>query len=144
MNDRSACFSDNPLYEKLYNRFSCSGKTVGEMMLYRAREASASVGGREKDELRDITAESCITRANFLPKGTEGGAVALHARRPAFSLRRINPFAALALLLSLFILSYLLFAGISHNLPKGEDAILQASDSEGSLYVSELDTSPAI
>ena len=145
MNDRSTHFSDNPLYEKLYNRFSYSGKTVGEMMLYRAREAAGSVGAREKDELRDITAEIRITRANFLPRVTEGGsAVAIHRARPAFSMKRINPFAALALLISVLILSYLLVSGIRHHMPTADDAFLSVNESDVNLYAAEADTTPIL
>ena len=102
----------NPLYEKLYHRFSCSGKTVGEVMLARARETS---GGTAEAVSGDITSEMRITRANFLPHAESGIHSATRPARPFFTLRQINPSAALALLLSILILAYLLFAGIRHN-----------------------------
>ena len=140
MNERSPRFRENPLYEKLYHRFSYSGKTVGEMMLCRAREASASVGATEKSELRDLTAEACITRANLLPKATEaGGAVAIRKGRSLFSRHYINPFAALALLISVLILSYLLITGIQHNSPDSDLNVLEVTKEEDNLYAAEAD-----
>ena len=103
----------NPLYEKLYHRFSCSGKTVGEVMLARAREVSG--GSAESVNSCDITSEMRITHANFLPQAEGGVRSATRISRPFFTLNRINPSAALALLLSILILAYLLFAGIRHN-----------------------------
>ena len=141
MNERTPRFRENPLYEKLYHRFSYSGKTVGEMMLCRAREAAASVGAKEKDELREITAEACITRANLLPKTAEpGGAVAIRRGRSLFSLHRINPFAALALLLSVLILSYILITGIRHHAPTPEIEVIEVKAENGNLYAAEADT----
>ena len=112
--------SQNPLYEKLYHRFSCSGKTVGEMMLARAREVS---GGTTDSVSCDITSEMRITHANFLPQAESSTAALARTARPSFSLRHITPSAALALLLSILILAYLLIAGIRHN-----------SDTTGSMY----------
>ena len=103
----------NPLYEKLYHRFSCSGKTVGEVMLARARETSGS--SVETLSSGDITAEMRITHANFLPQAEGAAHMVARPSRPFFTLNRINPSAALALLLSILILADLLFAGIRNN-----------------------------
>ena len=116
----------NPLYEKLYNRFSYDGKTVGEMMLARAR-ASATASGNPTAGICDITAESTITTANFLPR-TAAAEVAI--RRPArspFSLRRINPSAALAVVLAFLILVYLFVAGVSHHTDFTAPDVISAS-----------------
>ena len=102
----------NPLYEKLYHRFSCSGKTVGEVMLARAREVS---GSTTETVSGDITSEMRITRANFLPHSEAAVPSVARPARPFFTLRQINPSAALALLLAILIFAYLLFAGIRHN-----------------------------
>ena len=112
MKSRPVKAEENPLYEKLYNRFSYSGKTVGEMMLSRARTTASS---KVKDShLRDITAETCITRANLLPR-TDAVAPAPQAtmRRPG-AVRRTNPCALLGVLLLVFIFGYLLLSGIRH------------------------------
>ncbi len=127
---KDSSLSANPLYEKLYNRFSYSGKTVGEMMLSRAREE----GKVKSSELSEITAETCITRANALPK-KEGGTACVAVRRPlAFSLRRINPSAALAVLLLSFIVAYLLVAGISHRIPRLGEGLLDTPAADIQLY----------
>ena len=114
MTDRSVG-STNPLYEKLYNRFSYNGKTVGEMMLARARESSATgTAGTPTVNLFDVTVESTITKANFLPRPS--GELAI--RRPGrilFPKCRINPSAMLAIVLAFFIFAYLFIAGISHH-----------------------------
>ena len=109
--------SQNPLYEKMYHRFSYNGKTVGEMMLARAHAAGGS--SRESIVGSDITSEMRITHANFLPSSEISAPALARPTRPFFTLRKINPSAALALVLALLIMAYLLFAGISHsNTPK--------------------------
>lgn len=126
----NAC--ENPLYEKLYHRFSYDGKTVGEMMLCRAR-ATGGIAARERDELRDITAERCITHANLLPREGVSAAATRPGLRPLALLRR-NPCALFALFLSLSILSYLLFAGIHHNTPAPE-GFLEVGNEADVVYV---------
>ena len=124
MTDRSVG-STNPLYEKLYNRFSYDGKTVGEMMLARARESS--MAGKSNVNLCDITAESAITKANFLPRST---AAEMAIRRPArtpFLRSRINPSAALAIVLAFFIFAYLFIAGISYHTDFATPDVISAS-----------------
>lgn len=124
----SASIGENPLYEKLYHRFSYSGKTVGEMMLSRAREA----GKAKHSELSDLTAEGRITRANSLPK-VAGAATAVR-RTSLFSARRMNPSALLAVFLLVFICAYLLVAGISHKIPRLGEGLLDTPSAEVSLY----------
>ena len=125
MTDRSVG-TTNPLYEKLSARFSYDGKTVGEMMLARARQ-SAPISGTPNASLCDVTAESSITMANFLPRA---GAAEMALRRPArpcFSWSRINPSAALAVVLAFFIITYLFVAGISHHTDFTTPDVLSAS-----------------
>ena len=123
MIDRSVG-NTNPLYEKLYNRFSYDGKTVGEMMLARAGEHAAS--GKPTVHLCDVTAESSITQANFLPRHTAEAAIRRPAR-PAFSRSRINPSAALAIVLAFFIFVYLFIAGINHHTDFATPDVISAS-----------------
>ncbi len=140
---RSTVQSENPLYEKLYHRFSCDGKTVGEVMLCRARAASGGVGGHERCELRDITAERCITRANLLPReGTGTAAIARPFCRPLALLCK-SPCALIALFLSVFILSYLLVSGIRHNTPAVGEPFLAAEDGAAVIYQQEAEEGPA-
>lgn len=106
--------TENPLYEKLCTRFSYDGMTVGEMMLARAKE-QAPLCGSPAANLCDVTAESTITRANFLPRGGAAEIALRRPARPAFSWSRINPSAALAVALAFFIIAYLFVAGISHH-----------------------------
>ena len=124
MIDRSVG-STNPLYEKLYNRFSYDGQTVGEMMLARAGAQTAS-GGKHTVHLCDVTAESSITKANSLPRHTAETAVRRPAR-PAFSRSRINPSAALAVVLAFFIFVYLFVAGINHHTDFATPDVISAS-----------------
>ena len=125
----SSSFGENPLYEKLYHRFSYGGKTVGEMMLSRAREA----GKGKRCEVSELTAEACITRANSLPKQEGAGCLAM--RRPlVFSARRANPSAVLAIILITFICAYLLVAGISHRLPRLGEGLLDTPAGEVQVY----------
>ena len=133
--------TDNPLYEKLYHRFSYDGKTVGEMMLSRAK-ATPGGAGRDRSELRDLTAERCITRANLLPR--EGMATAHAAPTPVrpLALLRRDPFALCALFLSLFIFSYLWFAGIRHKTPSA-DAFLEIEKEAAVVYVQEHEALPS-
>ncbi len=110
----------NPLLEKLRDRFSYRGQTVGEMMLARAKKNSFPIGIANRSDMRDITSESCITRANFLPRSC-AAAVAYPSRAmcsPIHS-QKINPCVLLAMLLCIGILAYLLVAGIRYNLPSG-------------------------
>ena len=125
MFDRSVG-NTNPLYEKLYNRFSYDGKTVGEMMLARARE-SAAASGKPTANICDITAETTITTANFLPRAGAAEMAIRRPARPSFSLRRINPSAALAVVLALFIFVYLFIAGISHHTDFSAPDVISAS-----------------
>ena len=125
----------NPLYEKLCSRFSYSGKTVGEMMLCRAREAGFATDPKRFD-LKELTVESCVTRANSLPRPHTSTAPV--TARPLFSVRRINPCAALGLVLFLFIFAYLLVAGISHRIPGTGVDRLAAPAHEVQLYEAPL------
>ena len=137
---RSAVTTENPLYEKLYHRFSCNGKTVGEMMLSRAK-SSGSGTGHDRSELRDLTAERCITCANLLPReGAAAARVAPAFVRP-FALLRRDPCAILALFLSVFIFSYLLVAGIRQKEPS-TDAFLAIENDLAVICVQEND--PAV
>ena len=141
MNDPTMLFSENPLYEKLYHRFSYGGKTVGEMMRTRAREAAANAG-RERTELNELTAESCITRANFLPR-EEAAALPSYGTATAVALpRRLSPTAVLALLLMTFVLSFLLISGIRHS--SFSEGLLAAEGGGEALYVSQLDSELAL
>lgn len=127
MTDRSVG-STNPLYEKLYSRFSYDGKTVGEMMLARARESAAG-SGKPTAHLCDVTAESSITKANFLPRPV----AEMTIRRPAhptFAKSRINPSAALAIVLAFFIFAYLFIAGVSHHTDFAAPDVISASAAE--------------
>ncbi len=133
----NAC--ENPLYEKLYHRFSYDGKTVGEMMLCRARAAGGVAAGR-RDELRDITAERCITHANLLPREGMATAAARPTMRP-FALLRRNPCAILALFLSMVILSYLLVAGLRHHTPT-RDTFLSVEEEAAVIYTPEAEAVP--
>ena len=110
--------SVNPLYEKLYHRFSHGGKTVGEVMLARAAEEA---GGDAKVDLCDITAEMRITRANFLPTVGDGAALVCHPMHRRAAIRHWNPSAILSALLALLIASYLLLAGIGHHKSESPD-----------------------
>ena len=124
MTDRSVG-AINPLYEKLSSRFSYDGKTVGEMMLARADEYAAS--GRPAASFCDVSAESTITNANFLPRS---GAAEVAVRRPmhtAFGRTRINSSAVLAVVLAVFIIAYLLAAGISHRIDLTTPDVISAS-----------------
>ena len=106
--------SVNPLYEKLYHRFSHGGKTVGEVMLARARAAEAAAGTVTVDPC-DITAEMRITRANFLPAVGDGATAIRRPLRRRTAIRRLTPSALLSALLAILIATYLLFAGIGHH-----------------------------
>ena len=117
--------STNPLYEKLCSRFSYDGKTVGEMMLARAGEHAAA-SGKHTVHLCDVTAESSITKANFLPRHTAEATIRRPAR-PAFSRSRINPSAALAILLAFFIFAYLFIAGINQHTDFATPDVISAS-----------------
>lgn len=124
----------NPLYEKLYHRFSCSGKTVGEMMLAHARETAG--GTADSASRGDITSEMRITHANFLPQAERTAQSVARPARPFFTLRHINPSAALALLLSILILVYLLVAGIRHN-SDTPPSLRTAASADGYVTVAE-------
>lgn len=138
MNDPAMNFHDNPLYEKLYHRFSYGGKTVGDMMRSRAREAAANTG-REKAELNEITAESCITRANFLPREARELPLPSYRTSAVAALpRRLSPAAMLAVLLVAFVMSFLLVSGIRN--ASYTEGLLDAGQEGETLYVSELDT----
>ena len=128
--------AENPLYKKLCSRFSYSGKTVGEMMLSRAREAGYASGIKRSD-IKDMTVESCVTRANSLPRAHSGSAYAV--TRPLFSARRINPCAALAVALFVLILSYLLVAGLTHRAPTFDGAQPDLPVHEVRLYEASLE-----
>ncbi len=125
----------NPLYEKLCSRFSYSGKTVGEMMLCRAREAGFAPEAKHSD-LKELTVESCVTRANSLPRSSASAAPV--ATRPLFSVRRFNPCAALGLVLFLFIFAYLLVSGLTHRIPGTEADRLEMPTHEVQLYEASL------
>ena len=125
----------NPLYDKLCSRFSYSGKTVGEMMLSRAREAGFVTETKHSD-LKELTVESCVTRANSLPRSYTAAAPV--AARPLFSVRRFNPCAALGVVLFLFIVAYLLVAGISHRIPGTGTERLETPTHEVQLYEAPL------
>lgn len=116
---------ENPLYQKLCSRFSYDGKSVGEMMLARADEYAA--GGRPTASYCDVTAESSITQANFLPRPGAAEAVVRRPYRPAFSRSRINPSAALAMVLAFFIIAYLFIAGINHHSDLTSPDVISAS-----------------
>ena len=105
----------NPLYEKLYNRFSYSGMTVGEMMLSRAKEGGAAKGKRHA--LSDLTAEDTITCANHLPRtfgNVSSGSAAVTSPYP---MRRMPTAAYLSLFLLLAVLSCLVLFGIRGGSP---------------------------
>lgn len=130
----------NPLHEKLYFRFSYSGKTVGEMMRSRAE---AEAGKIKKNEVLDTTAESCITRANSLPREHIGfGARAIPQTHTA--LRRVHPCSVIAFVLFLMICSYLLFAGIGQHATGPSPDFLVAPTAEVELYEPTLDTIPSL
>ena len=133
----SSATAVNPLYERLFNRFSCSGKTVGEMMLLRAKQEN---GKSKRDSILDLTAETCITHANLLPRATASEAPHRKAI-PAFSARRVNPCSLLALLLFTFICVYLLFAGMRQSLRPFEHGLIETPSAEVQLYAPEIDYS---
>ena len=132
---KATATAKNPLFDKLCTRFSYSGKTVGEMMLSRAREAGYTTEHKPCD-LKEMTVESHITRANSLPRAQEAASAV--AVRPLFTARRINPCAALAIALFMFILTYLLIAGISHRTPSFEISPYVPPIHEVSLYEAPL------
>ena len=139
MTDRSVG-TGNPLYEKLYNRFSYDGKTVGEMMLARAKEHAAS-HGKPTTNICDITAESTITKANFLPRPCAAETAIRRPAHTAFSLHRINPSAVLAIVLAMFIFVYLCVAGINHRTNFSTPDVISASAVEiESVAAAEGDT----
>ena len=142
MKDSATNFAENPLYEKLYNRFSYSGMTVGEMMLSRARESASAVAGQTRSELHELTTETCITRANSLPRraAAEG---ALPSSFTPFSLRRVSPASLLAFFLSLFILSFLVVSGIRQHQEPG-NLFLKGERYTEELYAVELDSDSAL
>ncbi len=116
MKDKNtSSYAENPLYEKLYSRFSYNGHTVGEMMLSRAKGNSFPIGSAERNDLHCMTAESHITHANFLPT-VEGGAAALRSplslRSPICEKRTLLS-SALALLLCLSFVLFLSFSALS-------------------------------
>lgn len=138
MKSRSVKMTDNPLYEKLYNRFSYSGKTVGEMMLTRARANGATA---KKTNLCDITAEACITRANLLPRADAVTAAPQACVRRPGAVRRANPCALLGILLLVFIFGYLLLSGIRHYTGTTPSTFPVFPSAEVALYEPTVDTS---
>ncbi|MBO7293547.1 MAG: hypothetical protein J6T24_05840 [Clostridia bacterium] len=139
MKSRPVKAAENPLYEKLYNRFSYSGKTVGEMMLSRARTTGAA---KVKDShLRDITAETCITRANLLPRADGMTAAPQTCVRRPGAVRRTNPCALLGVLLLVFIFGYLLLSGIRHYTGTSPAVFPVFPSADVALYEPTVDTS---
>lgn len=138
MKSRPVKKADNPLYEKLYNRFSYSGKTVGEMMLSRAR-AAGGVKVKESN-LCDITAETCITRANLLPRADAVAATPQACVRRPGAARRLNPCALLGVLLLVFIFGYLLLSGIRHYTGTSPEIFPVFPSAEVALYEPTVDT----
>ena len=130
--------SENPLYKKLCSRFSYDGKTVGEMMLDRADEYAA--GGKPVTSFCDVTAESSITKANVLPRSGTAEVAVRRPLRPAFTRNRINPSAALAVVLAFFIIAYLFAAGISHHTDLTTPDVIAASAVEIEVTDTEADT----
>ncbi len=117
----SASYAENPLYEKLYSRFSYNGHTVGEMMLSRAKGNIFPIGSPERNDLHCMTAESHITHANFLPT-VEGGAAVLrspHSLRSPICEKRTLLSASLALLLCLSFVLFLSFSALSKSKSNG-------------------------
>ncbi len=130
----------NPLHEKLYFRFSYSGKTVAEMMRSRAEAEAEKI---KKDEVLDTTAEFCITRANSLPREHgDFGTKAIPKARTA--LCRVHPCSVLAFVLFLMICSYLLFAGIGRHTAEPSSDFLASHTAEVELYEPTLDTIPSL
>lgn len=124
----------NPLYEKLSRRFSYSGKTVGEMMLNRAAAASTAPH-RTHEDIHGLTAESCITRANYLPRSASNGGYAAAKVKGIFKLSHLSPASMMALALSFVIFTYVFFSGIHHNAPLGAGPDLLAEKAvEAELY----------
>ncbi len=113
MNNTSLPQSDNPLYEKLRERFSYRGLTVGEMMLCRAKNSGGSIGSAAHNDPRDLTAEATITRATQLPKsGAAAAALPFGSMLSSTPSQKLSPCALLASLLCLTLLVFLLFSGI--------------------------------
>ncbi len=117
----ASSYAENPLYEKLYSRFSYNGRTVGEMMLSRAKGNSFPIGSPERNDLHCMTAESHITRANFLPR-CDGGVAVLPSRsslRSPICEKRTLLSSALALLLCLSFVLFLSFSALSKSKSNG-------------------------
>ncbi len=126
----------NPLYEKLYDRFSYSGQTVGEMM--RARAKASGALSHKKKAVFELTAESYITRANSLPHDTVSETpYAPHAYTAAK--RRINPFSLLSLFLFLFVFCYLAVT-LVQKIPQSSPDHFAIQASEVQLYEPTKDT----
>lgn len=131
--------TENPLYEKLYNRFSYSGKTVGEVMLSRAR--TTGTFKTKASSLSDMTAETCITRANLLPREEAVAAPPQTCVRRPGAVRRTNPCALLGVLLLVFIFGYLLISGIRHYTGTSPAIFPVFPSAEVALYEPTVDTS---
>ena len=139
MKSRPVETAENPLYKKLYNRFSCSGKTVGEMMLSRAHAAGCAKA--KESSLCDITAETCITRANLLPRADAMAVTPQTCVRRPGAVRRLNPCALLGIFLLVFIFGYLLLSGIRHHAGTSPDIFPVFPSAEVALYEPTVDTS---
>ncbi len=122
MKDKNtSSYAENPLYEKLYNRFSYNGHTVGEMMLSRVEENAFPIGSARRNDLHRMTAESHITHANFLPT-EEGDAAVLRfprSLRSPICEKRTLLSASLALLLCLSFVLILSFSSLSKTKKNG-------------------------
>ncbi len=101
---------NNPLYDKLFARFSQDGKTVGELMRSKAENPDFFVGMPKSEALTSFSAEDCITKANALPRASLGdGSLVIRRTR---KVTRLEPSALLAALLGCVILLFVLASGL--------------------------------
>lgn len=141
MKDKNASvsYAENPLYEKLYSRFSYNGRTVGEMMLSRAAGNGFPIGSHERNDLHCITAESHITNANFLPT-CDGDAALLrppfYHRSPICEKRTLLS-AALAMLLCLSFVLFLSFSALSRSNDRGNLGSLELNEAKEMMVLQE-------
>ncbi len=132
----SAAYAENPLYEKLYSRFSYNGRTVGEMMLSRAEGNGFPIGSSGRNDVHCITAESHITNANFLPT-CEGGAIALPSYRSPICEKRTLLSSIGALLLCLSFVLFLSFSALSRSNDRGSLHSLALNEAKEMMVLQE-------
>lgn len=141
MKDKNASvsYAENPLYEKLYSRFSYNGRTVGEMMLSRATGNGYPIGSHERRDLHCITAESHITNANFLPACEGDAAVLRHPLYPCSPIceKRTLLSSIGALLLCLSFVLFLSFSALSRSNDRGNLHSLELNEAHEMMILQE-------